>query len=270
MNNTPKIQRQKTALITGAASGIGYQLAYIFGRNNYNLVLVDKNEEKLNEIADEFPKKFSIFVKILAKDLSIPTSPTEIFTELQQSSIKVDVLVNNAGFGTYGVFAETDLTTELKMLQVNIVSLTHLTKLFLKDMVEQGYGKILNVASVAAFQPGPLMAVYFATKAYVLSFSEAIANELEGTGVSVTVLCPGPTATEFQKTAAMEDSKIASVNRMMDTERVAKIGYRSLMANKIVVIPGLRNKILTESVRFTPRNLVTKVVKSMHELKNKS
>ncbi len=275
-----KSQSQKTALITGAASGIGYQLAYIFARNSYNLVLVDKQEQKLAEIADNFTKQFSIFVKTFAKDLSVPTSPAEIFAELQQASIKVDVLVNNAGFGTYGVFAETDLDTELKMLQVNIVSLTYLTKLFLKDMVEQGYGKILNVASAAAFQPGPLMAVYFATKAYVLSFSEAIASELEGTGITVTALCPGPTASAFQETAAMSDSKIASVNRaamsdskiasvnrMMDTETVAKIGYRSLMANKTVVVPGVRNKILTESVRFTPRKLVTKVVKRMHELK---
>jgi short-subunit dehydrogenase len=260
-------QRQKTALITGAAGGIGYQLAYIFARNSYNLVLVDKQEQKLSEIADEFHQKFGIFVKTFTKDLSIPTSPEEIFTELQQTSIKVDVLVNNAGFGIYGVFAETDLETELKMLQVNIVSLTYLTKLFLKDMVEQGYGKILNVASAAAFQPGPLMAVYFATKAYVLSFSEAIANELEGTGITVTALCPGPTASQFQQTAAMADSKIASVNRMMDTETVAKIGYRSLMENKTVVVPGVRNKILTESVRFTPRKLVTKVVRRMHELK---
>jgi uncharacterized protein len=260
-------QHQKTALITGAASGIGYQLAYIFARNHYNLVLVDKQEEKLTEIADKFIQEFSISVKNFVKDLSVDSSPEEIFTELQQASIKVDVLVNNAGFGTYGVFAETDLDTELKMLQVNVVSLTHLTKLFLKDMVDQGYGKILNVASAAAFQPGPLMAVYFATKAYVLSFSEAIANELEGTGVTVTALCPGPTASEFQQTAAMSDSKIASVNRMMDTETVAKIGYRSLMANKTVVVPGVRNKILTESVRFTPRNLVTKVVRRMHELK---
>ncbi|QLE40330.1 SDR family oxidoreductase [Nostoc sp. C052] len=267
MNKTSESRQKKTALITGAASGIGYQLTQIFARHSYNLVLVDKNEQKLNEIIDEFPQKFGIFVKIFAKDLSIPTSPEEIFTELQQASIKIDVLVNNAGFGTYGAFTETDLSTELKMLQVNIVSLTHLTKLFLKDMVEQNYGKILNVASAAAFQPGPLMAVYFATKAYVLSFSEAIANELEGTGVSVTVLCPGPTASEFQQTAAMENSKIANVKRMMDTATVAKIGYRSLMKNKTVVVPGMRNKILSESVRFTPRNLVTKVVRSMHELK---
>ncbi|MBD2293992.1 SDR family oxidoreductase [Anabaena sphaerica FACHB-251] len=266
MENNHK-SRQKTTLVTGSAHGIGYQLAYIFARHSYNLVLVDKDAETLALIAEEFSKKFGIYVKTLVKDLSISTSPEEIFTELQQAGIKIDVLVNNAGFGTYGVFSETDLTTELKMLQVNIVSLTHLTKLFLKDMISQGYGKILNVASVAAFQPGPLMAVYFATKAYVLSFSEAIANELEGTGVTVTTLCPGPTASEFQKAAAMEEAKIAHVNRMMKTETVAKIGYDSLMANKTIAIPGLRNKILAKSVRFAPRNIVTKVVRNMHELR---
>lgn len=267
MNKISESRQKKTVLITGAASGIGYQLTQIFARHSYNLVLVDKNEEKLTEILDEFPQKFGIFVKVFTQDLSIPTSPEEIFTELQQASIKIDVLINNAGFGTYGAFNETDLNIELKMLQVNIVSLTHLTKLFLKDMVEQNYGKILNVASAAAFQPGPLMAVYFATEAYILSFSEAIANELEGTGVSVTVLCPGLTASEFQRTAAMKDSKIARLKRMMETETLAKIGYRGLMTNKTVVVPGMRNKILTESVRFTPRNLVTKVVRSIHELK---
>ncbi|UKO97722.1 SDR family NAD(P)-dependent oxidoreductase [Nostoc sp. UHCC 0870] len=258
---------QRTVLITGSAHGIGYQLAYIFSRHNYNLVLVDKDEEKLAVIAEEFIQKFGISVKTLAKDLSISTSPEEIFTELKQAAIKIDVLVNNAGFGTYGVFSETDLTTELKMLQVNIVSLTHLTKLFLKNMICQGYGKILNVASVAAFQPGPLMAVYFATKAYVLSFSEAIANELEGTGVTVTTLCPGPTASEFQKAAAMEEAKISHVNRMMNSETVAKIGYDGLMANKTIVIPGFRNKILAKSVRFAPRKIVSKVVRNMHELR---
>jgi len=259
--------RQKTALITGSAHGIGYQLAYVFASHSYNLVLVDKDQEKLEVIAEDFLQKFGISVKTLVKDLSISTSPEEIFTELQQAAIKIDVLVNNAGFGTYGLFNETDLSTELNMLQVNIVSLTHFTKLFLKDMITQGYGKILNVASVAAFQPGPLMAVYFATKAYVLSFSEAIANELEGTGVTVTTLCPGPTASEFQKAAAMEESKISHVNRMMNTETVAKIGYDGLMANKKTVIPGLRNKILVKSVQLAPRNIVSKVVRNMHELR---
>ncbi len=151
------------------------------------------------------------------------------------------------------------------MLQVNIVTLTHLTKLFLKDMICQGYGKILNVASVAAFQPSPLMAVYFGTKAYVLSFSEAITNELESTDVTLTTLCPGLTALGFQKVAAMEEAKISHVNRMMNSETVATIGYDSLMANKTIMIPGLRNKILAKSVIFAPRNIVSKVVKNMHE-----
>ncbi|WP_353931790.1 SDR family oxidoreductase [Okeanomitos corallinicola TIOX110] len=266
MKNTQE-NRQKTVLITGSAHGIGYQLAYIFGSHYYNLVLVDKDAEKLALMAEEFSHKFDIIVMPLVKDLSIPTSPDEIFKELQKAGIKIDILVNNAGFGTYGVFSETDLTTELQILQVNIISLTYLTKLFLEDMINQGYGKILNVASVAAFQPGPLMAVYFASKAYVLSFSEAIANELKGTGVTVTTLCPGPTASEFQKAAAMEESKIAHVNRMMKTETVAKIAYDSLMANKTVAIPGLRNKILAESVKFAPRNIVTKIVRNMHELR---
>ena len=178
------------------------------------------------------------------------------------------MLVNNAGFASYGLFNEIDLTSELQMMQVNVVCLTYLTKLFLKDMVKQGSGRILNLASTAAFQPGPLMAVYYATKAYVLSFSEAIANELEGTGVTVTALCPGPTESGFQQRAAMEDSKLVSGQKIMDAETVAKIGYRSLLEGKTVIIPGVKNKILAESVRFTPRKMVTKLVRSMQENKH--
>jgi uncharacterized protein len=262
-------QYKKTALITGAASGIGYELAHIFARDNYNLVLVDKNGQKLSDIASKFRQKFGVVVKNIVKDLSVPTSPDEIFTDVQQASIKVDVLVNNAGFGNYGLFNETDLTAELKMLQVNLVSLTHLTKLFLKDMVNQGNGKILNVASTAAFQPGPLMAVYSATKAYILLFSEAIANELENTGVTVTVLCPGPTQSAFHEITGMADSQLLKEKKMMSAETVAKIGYRGLMANTTVVIPGVKNKILAELVRFVPRKLVTKVARSTHEVRNK-
>ncbi|MDZ8107388.1 MAG: SDR family oxidoreductase [Nostoc sp. DedQUE12a] len=265
MNTTHQKQSKKTALITGAASGIGYQLACLFAADDYNLVLVDKNELKLGEIADKFESKFGNFVKAIVKDLSISTSPAEIFTELQQADIKVDVLVNNAGFGTYGLFHETSLTAELEMLQVNLVCLTHLTKLFLKDMVKQGEGKILNVSSAAAFQPGPLMAVYFATKAYILSFSEAIANELEGTGVTVTVLCPGSTESAFHQRTGMADSKMLKGKRMMDAETVAKIGYCGLMKGKTIVIPGFINKLLTKIVRFVPRKLVTKIVRSMQE-----
>ncbi|MBE8968493.1 SDR family oxidoreductase, partial [Nostocales cyanobacterium LEGE 12452] len=178
--------RKQTALITGASGGIGYEFVKLFAQDGYNLVLVARSVDKLNKIADEFKKKFGIDVKVISKDLSNPSAPEEIFRELEQASINVDVLVNNAGFATYGLFNEIDLNAEMQLLQVNVLCLTHLTKLFLKGMVQRGSGKILNLASTAAFQPGPLMAVYYASKAYVLSFSEAIANELEGTGVSVT------------------------------------------------------------------------------------
>lgn len=265
MNTTHQGQSKKTALITGAAGGIGYELACIFAADDYNLVLVDRNGIKLVEIAVKFQEKFGNVVTTIIKDLSISTAPEEIFTELQKANIKVDVLVNNAGFGIYGLFHETDLATELEMLQVNLVCLTHLTKLFVKDMVKQGEGKILNVASAAAFQPGPLMAVYFATKAYILSFSEAIANELEGTGVTVTVLCPGSTASAFHERTGMADSKLLKGKKMMDAQTVAEIGFRALMKGKTIVIPGLLNKILAKSVRFVPRNLVTKIVRSMQE-----
>ncbi|BAY17922.1 short-chain dehydrogenase/reductase SDR [Anabaenopsis circularis NIES-21] len=265
MNTTHQAESKKTALITGAASGIGYELACIFARNNYNLVLVDRNAVKLTEVSAKFQQELPIVVKEIVKDLAVSTAPEEIFRELQQANIQVNVLVNNAGFGTYGLFSDTNLNAELEMLQVNLVCLTHLTKLFLKDMIKQGEGKILNVASAAAFQPGPLMAVYFATKAYVLSFSEAIANELEGTGVSVTVLCPGTTASAFHERTGMADSKLVKRQKMMDAETVAQIGYDALMKGKTLVIPGLMNKFLAKIVRFVPRKLVPKIVRSMQE-----
>ncbi len=260
-------QRKQTALITGAANGIGYELAYLFAQNDYNLVLIDRIEIKLQRVAIYFQEQFSISVKSIVKDLSNIKSPEEIFLELQQENIQVDVLVNNAGFGTYGFFNETNLTDELEMLQVNLVCATHLTKLFLKSMVKQGQGKILNVSSTAAFQPGPLMAVYFATKAYMLSFSEALANELQNTGVTVTVLCPGTTQSAFHERTGMADSQMLKSKRMMDAATVANIGYRALMEGKTIVIPGLINRLMAESVRFVPRNIVTKIVRKMQENK---
>lgn len=267
MNKTNNHQRKQTALITGAANGIGYELAYIFAQNDYNLVLIDRIETKLQRVALYFQEQFSVSVKTIVKDLSKITSPEEIFLELQEENIQVDVLVNNAGFGTYGFFHETNLTDELEMLQVNLVCTTHLTKLFLKNMVKQGQGKILNVSSAAAFQPGPLMAVYFATKAYILSFSEALANELENTGVTVTVLCPGTTQSAFHERTGMADSQLLKSKRMMNAATVANIGYRGLMEGKTIVIPGIINKIMAKSVRFIPRNLVTKIVRKMQENK---
>lgn len=262
--------RPKTALVTGASSGIGYELAKLFARDRYNLVLVARSEQKLIQLADEFKENFGIAVKIIAKDLSKPEAPEEIFAELQQEATKVDILVNNAGFATFGFFGETALSTELQMMQLNMVALTHLTKLFLKDMLAQKQGKILNVASTAAFQPGPLMAVYYASKAYVLSFSEALANELKDSGITVTALCPGATASGFQERANMEQSMLFSQPGVMDAPTVARIGYRGLMKNQTVVIPGLKNKVLALSVRFTPRNVVTEVVRNIQRRKDKN
>jgi short-subunit dehydrogenase len=259
----------KTALITGASSGIGYELTGLFARDGYNLVLVARNQRQLLQMADELKEQYRVSVKIISKDLSAASAPEEIFTELEQESIEIDALVNNAGSATYGLFSETNLDVELQMMQVNMVTLTHLTKLFLPGMLKKRMGKILNVASTAAFQPGPLMAVYYATKAYVLSFSEALADELRGTGVNVTALCPGPTASGFQKRAQMEDSKLFS-GQIMDAQTVAHIGYHGLMTNKRVVIPGLRNRMLVEVVRFTPREMVTRVVRNMQESTQKS
>lgn len=265
MKTTNQNNQKQTALITGASGGIGYEFVKLFAQEGYNLVLIARSGEKLAQIAKDLKQKYSIAVKVITKDLSNTTSSEEIFQELQQENITVDILVNNAGFATYGLFNETNLNIELQMMQVNVVSLTHLTKLFLKDMVKQGYGRILNVASTAAFQPGPLMAVYFATKAYVLSFTEAIANELEGTGVTVTALCPGPTESGFQKRAAMEDSKLVNGQKIMDSETVAKIGYAALMKSKTVVITGIKNKILAASVKFCTRKMVAKIVRSIQE-----
>jgi short-subunit dehydrogenase len=199
---------------------------------------------------------------VIPADLERAAAPAELFASVDSS---VDFLVNNAGFGFPGAFAETDLERELAMIQVNLTALTHLTKLFLRPMVERGRGRIMNVASTAAFQPGPLMAVYYATKAYVLSFSEALAEELSGTEVTVTALCPGPTATGFAAAADMANRRLFKVRTPMTSVEVARQGYRAMMRGKRVVITGTANKLLAQSVRISPRRLVTKIAKSLQE-----
>ncbi len=255
---------RKTALITGASSGIGYEFARIFAKEGFHLVIVARSAEKLREIAHQLQRDYGVEVRVTLKDLSIPTSPTEIFEELQRDKVRIDVLVNNAGLGTYGLFAERDVAQELAMIQVNVTSLTHLTRLFLPEMVERRYGKILNVASTAAFQPGPLMAVYYATKAYVLFFSEAIRNELKGSGVTVTVLCPGPTESGFQKQAGIGETRLVATG-MMDSRTVALAGYRGLMRNQSVVIPGLKNRFLAFAVGLVPRSFAAGMVRTLQE-----
>lgn len=260
---TGHVNHRGTVLITGASSGLGYQFAQVFARNHFALVLVARSENKLNELARQINQDFGVSTKTIIKDLSIPSSSEEICSELNQAGIEIDILVNNAGFATYGFFTATNLSDELQMMQLNIVTLTHLTKLMLPGMKQRRRGKILNIASTAAFQPGPLMAVYYASKAYVLSFSEAIANELKGTGITVSVLCPGPTESGFQKRASMEQSKLVNNQNLMTVETVAQIGYQGLMSNRTIIVPGIKNKLLVFSVRFLPRNLVTQVVRNM-------
>ena len=252
----------KTALITGASGGIGEEFAKVFAREKYDLVLVARSEDKLIKLANDLQSKYGVAVQVIAKDLAKPDSPNELFDDLKNTQI--DALVNNAGYATYGEFVKIDLQTELDEMQLNMVTLTHLTKLFLPAMVENGFGQILNVASTAALQPGPLMAVYYATKAYVLSFSEAIAKELEGTGVTVSALCPGPTESGFQQRAAMTDSRLVQ-SGLMSAQKVAERGYKGLVRGERVVIPGLSNKLGALAIRFSPRNMVTNLVMNMQK-----
>ncbi len=262
MSGMDKSQARTTALITGASSGIGYELARVFARNGYDLVLVARNKQRLNQLADELRQQFGTATKVISKDLSDEKSAQEIVDELQQVSIEVDILVNNAGFDVHGNFYETDMGRELQMIQVNLVTLTQLTKLLLGGMRERGYGRILNLGSTGSFIPSPLNAVYSATKAYVLSFSEAIAEELRGSGVTVTVLCPGATRTEFQRRAGMESVRLLRLG-VMDAKTVAEIGYRALMTGKRVVVPGLLNRVQILLARLLPTSVIVRMAKIM-------
>jgi short-subunit dehydrogenase len=255
---------KQVALVTGASSGIGLELARLLARDGHDVVLVARTEAKLRELADELQQKWGVVGHVVVADLARPDAAAAIVVQLQRSAIDVDILVNNAGYGLAGPFASTDLRRELEMIQVNIVALTQLTKLLLPSMVARKRGRILNVASTAAFQPGPLMAVYYATKAYVLSFSEAIGDELRDSGVTVTALCPGPTSTGFADAAAMTESRLFKLMRPMSSEAVAIAGYRAMLAGRRVVIPGLKNKLLTQSVRVSPRRLVTTIVRTLN------
>lgn len=256
------MKNNKTALVTGASSGIGCELTRLFAKNNYDLVLVANDKERLEKLATEISQEFKVSTLAIAKDLTIETSPKEIHDELAEKAIKIDILVNNAGFNVYGLFTDTELQQELRMIQLNITTLTTLTKLFLPAMVAQSSGKILNVGSTGSFTPGPLNAVYCATKGYVLSFSEAIAEELKGTGVTVTTLCPGATKTEFAKRAKIEDIKLFK-GTTMDPKVVAEIGYAALMRGKTTVIAGCANKLTIFSLRFIPRIITAKIVRVM-------
>lgn len=253
--------QKPTALITGASSGLGKELAKLYAQDGHDVVLVARSEDKLKALAEELQSAHGITATVIAADLSRATAPAELVKALERRSLVVDVLVNNAGYGLYGEFTKTDLTKELEMIQLNVTSLTELTKRLLPGMVARGRGQVLNVASTAAFQPGPLMAVYYATKAFVLYLSEALASELEGTGVTVTAFCPGPTESGFQAEAQLGGSKLVAGKKLPDARTVATLGYRAAKKGKRVYIPGALNYAMANSIRFLPRNAATAIVK---------
>lgn len=254
---------QKTALITGASSGIGLELARECARHGHDLVLVARSGDKLVELARELREDHGVEVQTVASDLSVLGNCDQLYGQLKETGVEVEYLINNAGFGDYGPFVEGDDDRQQQMIALNIAALTKLTRLYLPDMIAQRKGYVLNVASTAAFQPGPMMAVYFATKAYVLHFSEAIGNELQGTGISVTALCPGSTESAFAKVANAERSLIFNMRTLPTSAVVASYGYKAMMRKKRVAIHGALNKMLAETVRLTPRALVTAITRRM-------
>jgi uncharacterized protein len=241
---------EKSALITGATAGIGSEFADIFAANGYALALVARNQGRLDARARELEKRYRVPVKALAHNLSDPAAPAKIFDQLGDESFPVSVLVNNAAFGVFGGFAETDLEQEMQLLQVNMGAVVQLTKLFLKRMLQRREGRILNVASTASFQPGPWMSLYSASKAFVYSFSCALSVELRGTGVSVTALCPGGTATEFRQRAGMVEK--GGLFHQMSARRVAQIGYRAMLKGRPIVVAGWKNRLMIEGSRRLP------------------
>lgn len=248
------------ALVTGASGGIGYELCRQFARNGFNVILVARNAERLAEVAQELEKHHHVGTLVAPADLSHPAAAKEIFSNVQKRDISIDILVNNAGFGDLGRFDESEWEVQRQMLQVNVTTLAELTRLFLPEMIRRKYGRILNIGSTGSFAPVPYMAVYGATKAFVLSFSEALSAELEGTGVTVTALCPGVTATQFARRAKTEKTVLVRLNGMTAGD-VARTGYQAAMKGKPRVVPGWFNKLLIGSLRFSHRNAVLKLSK---------
>jgi uncharacterized protein len=253
-----------TVLITGASGGIGHELAKLFARDRHNLILVARGQDKLAQVAAELEAN-GITVKTVALDLAQPAAARNLFDQLQSDRITIDILVNNAGFGVLGEFAQMGDEEILGQIHLNITALTELTRLVLPQMIARRSGRILNVASTAGFQPGPLMAVYYATKAYVISFSEAVANELRNSGVTVTCFCPGATATGFAARAGNDKSRLFRKFGAMSSSKVALGAYRALMEGRTLAISGTQNWMLAQSVRFSPRKLVTAISRWVNE-----
>jgi short-subunit dehydrogenase len=246
------------ALITGATNGIGYELAKLFAQSNYDLIIVARSEGELNTTSTELEQQYNIKVTTIAKDLFKPDAAFELCDEIKENNIKVDVLVNDAGQGYYGKFAETDIYRELDIINLNIASLVILTKHFLKEMVVRGDGKILNLSSIASKLPGPYQSVYHGTKAFVQSFTEAIRAEVRDTGVTITALLPGATDTDFFNKAEMQESKLVQEHKLDDPAKVAKDGFDALMSGDDKVVSGFKNKMQVAMSNVMPDDTVAK------------
>jgi short-subunit dehydrogenase len=255
---------RKTALVTGASAGIGEAFANLLAAEEFNLVVTARREDRLWKLADSLMERHDVLVRAIPIDLAAPDGPHRLYDEVREANQPVDLLINNAGFGGVGRFESLDYVRQRQMIDVNIGALTGLARLFLPDMKVRARGGIINVASTAAFQAGPFMAVYYASKAYVLSFSEALSEECRGTGVTVTCLCPGVTATEFFEAAGFEDMPLYRLG-VMDAARVVRRGYDGWRANRTVVLPGLLNQILVWGSRSLPRSVTCRVVRVLQE-----
>jgi uncharacterized protein len=253
------------AIITGASTGIGRELADLAARDGYDVVLVARSEPLLEKVAADIRQKWKRNVTVIAKDLADHTAAGEVFDAVSKAGLEIEVLVNNAGFGLLGKFWELDERQQIDMVQLNITALTHLTRLVLPQLIERRRGMIMNVASTAAFQPGPLMSVYYATKAYVVSFSEAIHNEARDYGVTVTCLCPGPTKTEFGNRARMNNTKLLSGGHVMSARQVAEIGWNAMKRGKPLVITGALNALMAFLTRFAPIQFTASMARKMQE-----
>ena len=255
------------ALITGASSGIGKEMARIHAANGGDLIIVARSKEKLDALKEELETKYSIEVLVIVKDLGVAGSPQEVYTEVREAGLSLDYLVNNAGFGGIGHFAEQSMVLQLSMIRLNIEALTALTRLFLADFKQRNTGRILNVSSTASLMPGPLQAVYFATKAYVTSFSNALVEELRGTNVTVTNLMPGATETEFGSISGMDKTEM--FKQTTSARKVAEDGYKAMLKGQMNVISGLTfvQKILMAFMPFMPKRMVLKMVREMQEVK---
>ncbi|MEA5112241.1 putative oxidoreductase [bioreactor metagenome] len=253
------------ALITGSSGGIGFDLAVLMASRGHNLILTARSEEKITNLARQLSKTHSIEAVAFAADLSVENDREKLLEFIRNNNYHIEILINNAGYGDLGPFEHADWDKTHQMIQLNITALTHLTRVLVPGMRKVKSGRILNVASVAAFMPGPLMSVYYASKAYVLSFSEALAEELRGSGITVTTLCPGPVATGFQDRAAFKDPALMKILKPATPAEVAEYGYKALIKGKRLAIHGLMNRFMIFSLRFSPRRMVLEMVKRLHQ-----